>query len=362
MAKWFSKNNTPAITGGALSIEKLYGLVVLLCALVHTVYLAVFLASGLLLLVVYECVSVAVFLMLGFAVRRRMFAVTLSVLHIGVCGTFAVCTLMFGWSCGFEYVLLSMLLLEGLFMYRGRTTPNLLRTLELLLLLAVGLLCIGSTPPYANILAGWQRNLLYIVNLAVFTAGVISSVLLTERSSSVAVMVLEEKANYLQRLAETDPLTGLLNRRCMTARLEQAVEHCRQTGEVFCVVMCDIDNFKLINDTYGHASGDFVLKMLAETIAEYLGGNEAVCRWGGEEILLLLENTGLAQAREIIGGLRRAVETAPFVYCGRILSVTMTMGITQSWAGASVTELVEQADMLMYAGKRRGKNCVVPSR
>ncbi len=254
-----------------------------------------------------------------------------------------------------------MLLLERHFIYRSKITPNVIRAASVIMLLVAGLLALNYSAPYAGSLASWQQNLLFITNFALLVVGILANAVVDE-DGGVAVMVLQEKASYLQHLAETDALTNLPNRRSMLQLLEASLKQSRQTGEPLCVVMCDIDDFKYINDTYGHASGDFVLKMIAETITEYLGDTEIVCRWGGEEFLLLLENTSLAQAKEIVNGLRRAVETTPFVYCGRILAVTMTMGITQCWEGASVLELVEQADMLMYAGKRRGKNCVVPSR
>lgn len=356
------KSTTSQEARRGLSIEKLYGLITLLCALVHTIYLAIFITSKLNILCAFECVNIIAYMLLGFAVQNRMFPLMLSVLHMGVFSTFAVGTIMFGWAYGFEFVLLCILILEEHFMYRNRNTPHLLRAAGVILLLVVGIVSGYYTPPYAEALVLWQRNVLFVTNIVVFAVGILACAIIGGQSNSVAVMILEEKANYLQRLAETDPLTNLLNRRSMLTRLETAIEHSSQSGEPLCVVMCDIDDFKTINDTYGHSSGDFVLRMLAETITEYLGDNDAVCRWGGEEILILLENTSLAQAKEIVNGLRRAVETAPFVYCGRILSITMTMGITQCWEGATVPELIAQADMLMYAGKRRGKNCVVPSR
>ncbi len=347
---------------GKLSIEGLYGRIVLLCAIVHGIYLVIFIHSRLYALCIFEGVNIAAFLLLLFAVRKRAFTVVLFVLHSGVFLTFAVGTLAFGWTSGFEFVLLCLLLLERHLMYRNKITPSIMRGAEVFLLFIVGLFVMNYAPPFSELLAAWQRNLLFVTNLAVLVAGVRGNAVVDEENGDVAVMVLQEKASYLQHLADTDSLTNLPNRRSMLQLLEASLKQSQQTGEPLCVVMCDIDDFKYINDTYGHASGDFALKMIAETITEYLGDDDIVCRWGGEEFLVLLENTSLAHAKEIVNGLRRAVETTPFVYCGRILAITMTMGITQSWEGATVTELVEQADMLMYAGKRRGKNCVVPSR
>ncbi|MFA9379711.1 MAG: GGDEF domain-containing protein [Acetanaerobacterium sp.] len=357
-----AKVGTPSEIFGELSIKKLYGLIVLLCTVLHTVYLTVFFLAGPGIMIVLEAVSVVAYLMLFFAVRRRAFTVILAVLHAGVIVHFVVISLVIGWGCGVEYVLLCMFILEGHVMYRSHMTPHLLRGIEFMLLAVVKALTVAYPAFYINVLATWQQQLLFYVNLGVLCSGAVVCSVLSARGNSVSVRVLEKKASYLQRLAETDPLTNLLNRRSMLARLDTVLMRSHKTENPFCVVMCDIDDFKVINDTYGHASGDFVLKMLADTITEYCGDSEMVCRWGGEEILLLLENTTLAQAQEIINGLRRAVETTPFVYCGRMLGITMTMGITQYRKGASVLELVQEADMLMYAGKKNGKNCVVPDR
>ncbi len=347
---------------GKLSIDILYGRIVLMSMVVHSIYLSVFMHSRLTTLCIFEGISIVAYLLLLYAVRQRAFAVLIFMLHLVAFTTFTIGTLAFGWMCGFEFGLICMLLLERHFIYRSKIAPTVIRGAVVILLLVTGLIALNYAAPYAGSLAPWQRNLLFVTNFIVFVVGVAANAAVGEENGGVAVMVLKEKASYLQRLADTDVLTNLPNRRSMVGRLETSLEQSRLKCEPLCVVMCDIDDFKYINDTYGHASGDFALKMIAETITEYLGDGEIVCRWGGEEFLLLLENTNLAQAKEIVNGLRRAVETTPFVYCGRILSVTMTMGITQSWEGASVVELVEQADMLMYAGKRRGKNCVVPSR
>ena len=349
-------------TSCKLSIEGLYGRIILLSAVVHGIYLVAFMHSRLTALCFFECVCIAALLLLLFAVRQRVFAVLIFVLHLVAFLTFAVGTLSFGWMVGFEFGLICMLLLERHFIYRSKATPNVVRAAEVMLLLVAGLLTLNYRAPFADSLEPWVRNLLFVTNFTVLVVGVGANAVVGEENGGVAVMVLQEKASYLQHLADTDALTNLPNRRSMLQLLETALWQSQQTGEPMCVVMCDIDDFKYINDTYGHASGDFALKMIAETITEYLGDDDIVCRWGGEEFLVLLENTSLAQAKDIVNGLRRAVETTPFVYCGRILAITMTMGITQSWEGAAVTEIVEQADMLMYAGKRRGKNCVVPSR
>lgn len=345
-----------------LSIEGLYGRIVLLSAVVHGIYLVAFMHSRLTALCFFEGGCIAALLLLLLAVRKRAFAVLIFVLHLVSFFTFAIGTLSFGWMYGFEFGLICMLLLERHFIYRSKITPNVIRAAEVMLLLVAGLLSLNYRVPFADSLELWVRNLLFVTNFTVLVVGVAANAVVGDENGDVAVMVLQEKASYLQHLADTDALTNLPNRRSMLQLLETALWQSRQTGRPLCVVMCDIDDFKYINDTYGHASGDFALKMIAETITEYLGDDDIVCRWGGEEFLVLLENTSLAQAKEIVNGLRRAVETTPFVYCGRILAITMTMGITQCWEGATVTELVEQADMLMYAGKRRGKNCVVPSR
>lgn len=169
----------------------------------------------------------------------------------------------------------------------------------------------------------------------------------------------EELAGALeevQRLATRDDLTGLANRRHMQERLEQ--EHCRvgRGGRPFSVVLIDLDHFKRINDSHGHASGDEVLRAFAAEAVAMLRSSDLMARWGGEEFLLLLPDTQAPQAQATAERLLARVRDVP-LDAGSVL--TFSAGVAEIQPGENAIEAVERADRAMYAAKQAGRNRVV---
>lgn len=169
---------------------------------------------------------------------------------------------------------------------------------------------------------------------------------------------LESENMSLEQLANYDPLTKLMNRRSMDVYLIDAVDRAKTQNEPFCIIMADIDDFKKVNDTYGHAAGDLVLEEAAKVILENVRSNDSVCRWGGEEILILIreaEDVAVSVAQRICKDIAASrVDTG-----NEKLAITITMGVSQYRDKDDVDSVVERADKYMYIGKRRGKNQVV---
>ncbi len=164
---------------------------------------------------------------------------------------------------------------------------------------------------------------------------------------------------HMEKMAETDSLTGLLNRRRMGERLAEEQARFAAGGKPFCVILADVDHFKLINDTHGHASGDRVLRAVAQLFSEGLRGRDSASRWGGEEFLMLLPETTLEGARDVAGRLRMAAETRLFELAGLKQRVTLTFGVAIYGTGRSLEDCLKAADEAMYAGKSAGRNTVV---
>lgn len=167
---------------------------------------------------------------------------------------------------------------------------------------------------------------------------------------------LRSQNAILEKMAGTDPLTGLYNRRSMHVFLEHAVE--TETDSVFCLSMCDIDDFKKVNDTYGHEFGDVVLKRISQIIQQQVAEHGYVCRWGGEEILILTHND-LEDSCKIAENIRRNIENEMFHYQEKSIRCTLTVGTSMHKAGNTVEDTIMQADYRLYHGKRNGKNRVV---
>jgi diguanylate cyclase (GGDEF)-like protein len=177
-----------------------------------------------------------------------------------------------------------------------------------------------------------------------------------ERTSELA------KANAkLRELSLTDELTGLFNRRYLVKALEAEFIRSIRYKRNFSVLLFDIDDFKQINDRYGHGCGDAVLIRLASIIRGCLRSSDVVARYGGDEMAILLPETDKARATELAEKLRRLIEATRFECNGKAITITSTIGIATApddritgWA-----DMLDNADKALYRGKRTGKNAVV---
>ena len=165
---------------------------------------------------------------------------------------------------------------------------------------------------------------------------------------------LHDQNILLDNMASTDPLTGLYNRRSMQPFLDHAVK----SDDPFCLVMCDIDSFKKVNDTYGHDFGDIVIKDITEIIHREVGTHGYVCRWGGEEFLFLY-NGKLDDTLPVAESIRQKIEKHVFTDQKTSINCTITMGIATYRPDTPVEKTIKHADDRLYYGKQNGKNRVV---
>jgi diguanylate cyclase len=164
----------------------------------------------------------------------------------------------------------------------------------------------------------------------------------------------------IQELAIRDELTGLVNRRHMSALLEQERQRCVRSGRLFSVATIDIDHFKAVNDHYGHAVGDEVLRTFARQAPQALRGTDVLARWGGEEFVVLLPETALSAARIGVERLRGRIAATPMAHLsGGPIRVTVSAGLAEHIAGESVAQTVERTDRALYDAKAQGRNRTV---
>jgi diguanylate cyclase (GGDEF)-like protein len=172
---------------------------------------------------------------------------------------------------------------------------------------------------------------------------------------------LTEATTALELASSVDPLTGLLNRRSMLQRLEKEVARSRRTQRVFSLLLGDLDYFKEVNDQHGHDCGDTVLARVSERLGAGLRAIDAVARWGGEEFLVLLSETGLEGALGVAERIRLRIALAPIPHGTVSVAITMTLGVAAHHPEAPIEETIRCADRALYDGKQRGRNCVVAS-
>ena len=164
----------------------------------------------------------------------------------------------------------------------------------------------------------------------------------------------------LDEQAHMDPLTKLYNRRFMNQKLEEKLAELSREGNIFGIIMGDIDNFKRVNDTYGHDFGDVVLVEVAKALKKSTRDDDFVCRWGGEEFLIII-NGNKTITKGVAERMRSMVEELEIKAGADIVKITMTFGITESITGFNTDKLVAIADENLYKGKTSGKNKVVSS-
>ena len=158
-------------------------------------------------------------------------------------------------------------------------------------------------------------------------------------------------------------LTNLPNRRSILEKIKYEKIKYDRSKEIFSIAMIDLDNFKNINDIYGHECGDFVLKQISSLMIEIVRKQDVVGRYGGEEFILLFPQTNAEGALHITNIIRKQVSKLKIIYKDKELSLTATIGISDYQNEKTlINELIEKADLAMYEGKSQGKNKVVVSK
>lgn len=167
-----------------------------------------------------------------------------------------------------------------------------------------------------------------------------------------------ERSKILTAMMYQDSLTGLLNHAQIQLAAERSFQQSKRKHSNFCVAMIDIDNFKQVNDNYGHMTGDRVIKALAQLLQQRLRTTDYIGRFGGEEFMLVLPNTGIQEAAQLINHLRRVFHEIQFKEGEQILQVSFSAGVAENTGKHSIISLVKDADEALYRAKNRGRNLV----
>ena len=178
--------------------------------------------------------------------------------------------------------------------------------------------------------------------------------LLLESAKHIALAMKKDEDD---RKAITDGLTNLFIKRHFLVTLEKLRAESASQGQGFCLVLCDIDHFKKVNDTHGHLSGDMILKGVAGVLRKALRGGDTAFRYGGEEMALLLPNATVESAEQTAERLRVAIAKATFLgEKGQAVPITISLGIAQHQPGLTGESLISRADRALYTSKQNGRN------
>jgi diguanylate cyclase len=174
--------------------------------------------------------------------------------------------------------------------------------------------------------------------------------------------ILRRRLESAKRDAEVDYLTGLPNRRAFEALLDRHYKEAREAIEHLVVAFCDIDNFKRINDTYGHEVGDRVLKVIAEALAQIADNNCHLARYGGEEFVMLFRNIAPEEARKRFDDARQELAKRRWIHRAtdsQVGQITFSGGIADVFAYTNTREALRAADEALYLAKEGGRNQIV---
>ncbi|MGN2247544.1 diguanylate cyclase [Frateuria sp. GZRR35] len=215
---------------------------------------------------------------------------------------------------------------------------------------------------------GWVRIVLGLLGVAlVYLLVRLRTRYLLARADRLAQLVqertheLQEANERLNRLASVDELTGLLNRRELMRQLELAHETAQRTGAPLSILMLDLDAFKALNDTHGHQAGDAALRSAAQRVAALCRKDDRLGRYGGEELMVVMQGADLATAAQRAEAMRSAIATLEVDHGDHCLRLTASIGAAQLKPGERTHELIARADARLYRAKRDGRNRVAAS-
>ncbi len=270
---------------------------------------------------------------------------------------FSVFALISGTNFGFQYIALYSIFLvffrtEGALAYKytyAITTGILIAVITL----------IAGTHDYARIDQSFVFKFILMLNVvyAMIVAIMISRFFCLKFSASEHKILQYSKK--LEQLASVDALTGLQNRRSMMQHLERLAKNYEHSEIPFSIVIADIDHFKSVNDTYGHDTGDYVLKKLAEVFKGFMAERGHVARWGGEEFLFTFEGNNADYIFVELNNLKTLIKDTQFHFNDFDLNITMTFGLEEFDSGAGLLNVISKADQKLYIGKEQGRNRVI---
>ncbi|MES9992292.1 MAG: GGDEF domain-containing protein [Candidatus Thiodiazotropha sp.] len=318
----------------------------------HTLFLIIFYYLGISPLVIINVFSVLIYAfclkVLDKSLERNNFKLIGWLVYGELMGHAILASYFVGTHSGFHYYIVVLAVLPFL-TFNDPKTVGIVKTLLIICVFSyIDVAMQGYIPPYAI-------EEVYATGLRAFNVSAFVS-------SAVVISVIYTSINYdvrkqLEHASTTDQLTGLYNRRLFTHLAEIEMKKIKRDGSTISLMMLDIDDFKKVNDEYGHTCGDEVLKIIAATIHETVRPNDIVSRWGGEEFVILLANTDLDRALTVAERLRMNIINRTVLCQDAEFSITVTLGLaTHRDHNQSLDTLIEQADRAMYIGKSNGKN------
>lgn len=344
------------------SAEIIFSKSVLVFAFIDAVKALLFLmANSLYMVIVYGLTCVLLITVAHGRIKKGHHLSVIMIVLLEISVISVITTVFVGWDTGFSNLLFACITASFYFPLVVKTEKrNMLSLCFCILILLCYFVCYLLTNiliPITPLSRSWTI-FFFIFNTLLSMALMVAFSFLFVWELMSKQRILQQQNDQLDELAHKDPLTHLLNRRSMNELIETHMDNLKKTGKRFTIVLGDIDNFKSVNDTYGHEAGDMVLVAVSEIISRNVGPSDLVSRWGGEEILILLSDP-LEAATLTTDRIRKRIDENIVSHEGQDIHVSMTFGAAESIPGFRIEHLIQQADDKLYYGKKHGKNQVV---
>ena len=340
-----------------------YRAIFLSAGVVHIFFLFFFIAVEQYQLAVFNVFSVALYAIGAFrSVPKRSDKIKFGwiiAFYLEIMVHATLCSLMLGWATGFHLYSIAVLPVAAYLLFLTTPIKRFIVTLAVMTGVVVVLMggCMLYLGFFGNIRQLSEQQVSIIAYLNAFFSGGIILIFTLLFVLEVASMLgkLDAINKRLEFIATHDALTGLYNRHS----LKKIFRQLEQSDEPYCIAMGDIDDFKKVNDTYGHDCGDVVLKSVAEVISRSIGEQDTACRWGGEEMLIVMWGDR-DRCFGVISDIKDKINALEIFPEESNRHVTMTFGfVNRSEENTGIEALIAVADSRLYIGKRSGKNVII---
>lgn len=343
-----------------ISQKRLYQIGAVGCLVGHIIYFIMFRLMDAVILERYNYFSVAFYICLLYFITRSergnekfIFYALAEILVFACLGIY--CT---GWGNGFAMFMLFIVPIPFYLPLKRMLAPFVFTFVDMIIFVVMKLFMIGRNGIY-SLDSEFAVNAVYLINMlfGLIIILYISSIYMFSRE--ITKYKITAKNESLQKLASVDPLTQLFNRRAMMDFLKMIQNASSEAGKSYVIGLGDVDDFKHVNDTYGHNTGDEVLRQVSGIMAECVPSEGYICRWGGEEFLFAVPSADCAAGVRFANDIRTKVGSKVFHDEKGDFRITVTMGVCEVAAGEDFEHGITVADNRLYKGKTSGKNCVI---
>lgn len=335
-------------------MKHVYKNIIQLALIAHCIYIIISFYIEIQSLLIYNALSSFFYIFMLYLISKEKYKIVVSCIHIEVSVFVCFMTYMLGWHTGFPIYLLSIATLVYFCPFNHKYIPYFFSITELILfMLLKGIEISGFQGLYS--LQSIETDSLYVLNTLASFGIIIIAAWISNVSATVVKKELLDDNIYLEKMVNHDQLTGLASRHYLFEKI-QTFDF--QNQEMV-VAIADIDDFKVINDTYGHACGDYVLKELGQLMLEEFHSSVFICRWGGEEFLFIFSQDTYEEAVKQMEKFMQLVSEYVFTYRDQVFSITMTTGLSKNKSLKDIYKSIDIADQRLYYGKNIGKNKTV---